>query len=148
MRFSQRLRAGFSPVVFAVGLCALAGLAGCASAGYQPLAQTAASPVAERWHALQDLARAEGWQILNANESTGTMDAVQPDSADLRDHITITIHPDRTVVAIHTEIRSGQEWLSTSARCRGYKYSREQTMATRLEGKNVEPDPSWVALDP
>lgn len=133
-------------MVAAVGVCVMMGL-GCATAGYQPLAQTATRPATDRWHALQDMAHAQSWQILNANESAGTLDAVQPDSADLRDHITISILPDRTVVAIHTEIRSGQEWLSTSARCRGYKYAREQIMAARLEGKQVEPDPSWLALD-
>ncbi len=139
MRRVERLSSGLCAAIAVAGLGALLWVAGCATAGYQPLAHTTASPTSDRWQALQELARAEGWQILNADQSAGSLEAVQTDSADLRDHITVKVLPDRTVVAIHTEIRSGQEWLTTDARCSEYKYSRERSMAARLDRTPVEP---------
>ena len=139
MTFSCAEKACRKPLV----LCLILGFAAVSCAGVQPqpLAWPTQTPSEMRWHALEMLAKRQGWTVELADLKTRTLVAYTATAGvkGIRDRIDVRLLAGSTLVATSSEVEDGEEWLGSSERCSGYTFSREREVAISIEPRSKPP---------
>jgi hypothetical protein len=144
----RRAFSTFGLTACGLSICGLLGL-GCADAmrpfsqdhvnmhDYKPLSVPSATPVHERWSQLQRLAATESWHLESFDETRGLMiaDRTTGGTTDIREHVRVVLKPDRSEIAVQTEVLEDGEWDSRDLTCGKYEYSRETEIAIKLEAQ-------------
>jgi hypothetical protein len=108
---------------------------GCAGVQPQPFAWPTHTPSDTRWHALEMLAKRQGWTVELSDLKTRTLVAYTATAGvkGIRDRIDVRLLADSTLVATSSEVEDGEAWLGSSERCSGYTFSREKEVAVSIE---------------
>jgi hypothetical protein len=118
------------------------GAAGCAGPQvYVPLEQRTTVSAANRWQALEGVAKREQWDVVLSDSSDYTMVAYSnpAGASGVRDRIKVELFSDRTVVETGSEIEDSGRWQAGPGRCAGYTFSREKALAAQIENSQHTP---------
>lgn len=116
---------------------------GCGTAPvrtYEPLRIGSVASQGERWQALRELVKSEGWTVAQEDAARGQLVATRPTEIDanIREVMSVNLTAKDSVISMKTEMFDGQSWVGSESVCGQYTHARENALAERLESRHVE----------